>query len=327
MNSRQVKSLAVVLFALLAIFFSITLSERESDSIGTNLLFPDLRAQINDIDRLSITKSDSSMTVTNASGAWVLVERDNYPADTGKLRQLLLALADAKALERKTSNPEMYQRLGVEDISDSSSGTEIQIAGSDVEASLIVGKLAQRKYRYARIPGQPESWLINQNPTLPSDAAGWLLPDIVDVDTSRIQSVEVKHADGEEIRIEKEDSESANFVAPDIPSGRELRYPSIANSMAGVLSGLTLADVAKARPAERRDDPVTTLFTTFDGLELTVDSYVLDENTWISVSASGTESDEAAAINARVDGWEYQVANHKGDQFRRRWSDILKTEE
>ena len=55
-------------------------------------------------------------TQTVDKETWTVAERDNYPADTGRLRKLLLELAEARLLEEKTSNPELYDRLKVEDI-------------------------------------------------------------------------------------------------------------------------------------------------------------------------------------------------------------------
>jgi len=329
MNTRQTKLVAIVLIVLLATLFSITLSKKQGDTSAGGLLFPDLRAQINDITEVSVIKAGESLTVTNDSGQWVLVERENYPVDTGKLRQLLLTLANATKLEQKTSNPEMYERLGVEDTAANSTGSEIRINGPDSETSLILGNLAQRKYRYARIPGQTESWLIDQNPNLPGGIGGWLLPEILDIDASRVQSVTITHSDGETIYMEKEDSEASSFDVPAIPTGRELTYAGIVNSIAGVLSKLTLQDVAKPAEAEADGGSARTVFKTFDGLEITIDSSRRDDVTWISVSANQGEmdSEEASKINKRLGGWEYLVQNHEGDQLRRRWDDILKAEE
>lgn len=326
MNTRQIKALVVVLVVLLAGLFATTLSNNEGDDSAAGLLFPDLKADINDISQVSISKAGALVTLKKDAGQWVLAEYKNYPADTGKLRKLLLALADAKKLEEKTSNAEMYERLGVEDGSADSHGTEIRISGADSTRSIIIGNLAQRKYRYARIPGEAKSWLIDQNPTMPGDLTGWLLPEIIDIDSSTVRSVTITHSDGETIRIDKEDAAVTDYTVSDIPDGRELSYPSIVDGMAGVLSGMNLQDVAEASDSETNDSAATTVFTTFDGLTITVRSSVRDDNTWIAVSAeqSDPESGTATKINERVSGWTYQIQSYKANQLRRRWDDILK---
>lgn len=335
MNTGQIRALGIAVVFLLAGLVAVTFSNRQSEPVAGALLFPDLKSRINDVSQVSISKAGESLTIRNESGKWVLAERQNYPADTGKLRQLLLALADASRLEQKTSNPDMYARLGVEDPGAESKGQEIRITGPETETALIVGNLAQRKYRYVRIPGQAESWLIDQNPNIPADAGGWLLQPILDIDASRVRSVTITHGDKETIKIEKADSKASNFDVADIPAGRELSYPSIANGIAGVLSKLNLQDVAPAAEADTGVSPARTIFTTFDGLEVTVDSSLRGDNTWITVSAdqleaadkADSESDEASKINARLGGWRYQIQGYKGDQLRRRWQDLLKAKD
>ena len=323
MNTRQTRTLAIILVVLLAGLFATTLSNNSSDTSAGGLLLPDLKAEINGLTEVSVSKARESVTLKSAAGQWVLAEYKNYPVDTGKLRQLLLSLADARKLEEKTSKAEMYGRLGVEDTSAGSQGAEIRLSGPDSVRTIIIGNLAQREYRYARISGEEKSWLIDQNPTLPDDLTGWMLQEILDIDASLIQSVTITHSDGETIRIHKEDAAVTDYSVSDIPDGRELRYPSIVDGMAGVLSGLNLEGVAEA--TEQSDSAATTVFTTFDGLKITIKSSMRDENTWITVSAN--QSDAATKINDRVDGWTYQIQSYKADQLRRRWDDILKTEE
>lgn len=351
MMMRQTKMLAIVVIVLLAGILALMLPDRRGEDADAGSLLPDLKADINRISQVSVSKAAESLTLSNETGKWVLVERQNYPADTGKLRQLLLALADATKLERKTSNPEMYERLGVEDSGADSESTEIRISGPGLEFALILGDTAQSRYRYARIPGQAESWLIDQNPVLPGSAGGWLLQEILDIDSSRVRSVTITHGGAETIRIEKKDKDAAGFEVPDIPDGRELSYPGVVNGIAGVLSKLNLQDVAVSSASGAGD--AKTVFTTFDGLEVSVDSWLRDENTWITVGArqlpiapppepddQGSSEqqpetgdpavpgpDEAEIINRRVHGWEYQVQSYKGDQLRRRWDDILNTAE
>ena len=329
MNTRQTKTLAIVLAVLLAGLFATTLSNNHRDTSAGSMLFPELKSKINDVSQLTVSKAGESVTMNNSAGRWALVEKQDYPVDTGKLRWLMLSLADARKIEEKTSNAELYERLAVEDTAPDSQGTEIRFGGADSQRSIIIGNIAQTKYRYARIPGDAESWLIDQNPTLPGDASGWLLAEILNIDSTKVQSVTITHGDGETISIDKEDAAVTDFTVTVIPEGRELSYPSVVDGMAGVVSGLNLVDVAAAIDRQGDDSAATAVFTTFEGLQLTIESSRHDENTWITVRADHTDanSDEAREIEDRVSGWEYQIQSYKADQLRRRWDDILKAEE
>ena len=88
------------------------------------LLLPDLKGQLNDIRRVVITGPGNEVIATLERGAelWTVAERNNYPADVGSIRKNLLALAEARIVEEKTSSPEFYERLGVQDLADEGAG-------------------------------------------------------------------------------------------------------------------------------------------------------------------------------------------------------------
>jgi hypothetical protein len=56
-----------------------------------------------------------------------------------------------------------------------------------------------------------QSWLIDKNPELPPNAAGWLASDLLDIDTARIRSVSIRHEDGETLRLEKASAEDTSY--------------------------------------------------------------------------------------------------------------------
>src|SRR5690606_39094065 len=125
---------------------------------------------------------------------WTVSERNDYPADEAKLRKLLLSVAEAKVVEEKTSNPESYSTLGVEDISKSDAGgMQLEIEGTKAPVKLIVGKHASgASSHYVRRADEPKSWLINKSLDTSSSADQWLRKSILDVSADRVQSAEVK---------------------------------------------------------------------------------------------------------------------------------------
>ena len=311
MNTRNVKILAVVVVALFVAMFILNSGERNDSAAGSELLFPELKSRLNDLDSVTITDADGTITLRRESdgGRWISPAHAGYPADTADLRELLLALAEARKFEQKTSDPELYDRLGVADPrDDGGDGVLVSADGENVAVSLILGSTAQSEFRYARIPEEEQSWLIDKNPVIPDDSGGWLLSDIVDIDSSRIRSASIRHADGEIISIRKEDEDAVDFEVADIPEGRELRYPSVANSIAGVLSNLTLEDVRKDDTVGK--EPLATVeFSTFDGLDTSVTVHTVtvpseaegeeaetepDEEHWITISATASPVPETA---------------------------------
>ena len=329
MTRKTVQILAAIIVAL--VLFLLVL-ERGGDDIATDrgVLLPGLKAQANDARRISITRPDGeeSVIIDREDAGWVVTERNGYHADVNKLGLLISALADAVSVEEKTSNPANYARLGVDDPGEGGSGVLVSIDGPNLTHAVILGKAAQREFRYARVPGEATSYLIDQNPAIPESAGGWLIAEILDIPSSRIRKVSIVHNDGETIVIEKTDQAQTDYAVVDVPEGRELNYATVGNSIAGALAGLELDDVR-----QRVDAPVSTSvdFDTWDGIKLSVAIIDDDETAWLTFAATSTSVDEeetteneAATINKRLADWQYQIAEYKKNLLIRRWDDLLK---
>jgi hypothetical protein len=324
MSGRTIRILAV---AVVVLFAAVWLVSRKPDSGPAEdaLLFPGLEARLDEITAVTVTGSEGEVRIQREGDRWIVPAKDGYRADMAKLRGLLLALAEARKVEQKTANPELYERIGVQDPKEEDAdGVLVGSEGlGDADFAVILGNSAQRDYRYVRIADEATSWLIDRNPEVPDDATGWLVSDLTDVPASRVQSVEIRHEDGETIRIRKESEDDTNFTVDDIPEGRELSYASVANSIAAALDNLSLDDVRKAGSgtdgaataasagdgtADDEDDApggasaaptkATTVFRTFDGLEITVDSTGTEDETWIQLRAAALPPAEDAAADA-----------------------------
>ena len=352
MSSRSIIGLAILLAALAGIYF-IGESRQAARKPGDGELFlPGLKDTAGALEEIKITKSGNSSvaTIARSGDAWLVRERDDYPADTTKLGNVVQALADARRVEQKTAKPELYGRLGVDSVeNESATGVEIQFAGTDFRHTVILGDEAQGNYRYARVADAESSWLIDRNPDISTETGDWLEDDLVDIAADRVSSITIKHPDGEIIRLRKEDTGSTDFLVDNIPEGRELRYPSIGNGVGSALAALKLTDARKARESETPTESVVTTHQTVDGLAIATSAVSDGDDTWLSFVASvspGAGSDEtgpdsstgaddqhegasadpekeAEEINTKLSGWQYRVASHKADNLTRRWDDLL----
>lgn len=315
MSTRILRALAVAVVVLFAAVWLLN-RQRSVETTTEELLFPGLKERLDDVTEVRIAAADTDVRVVREGDHWVVPAKGGYRADTAALRELLLAIAEARKIEQKTSNSELYDRLGVQDPrEEGGKGVLVESEGlDDADFSLILGDAVQREYRYVRIADEATSWLVDRNPEAPDDASEWLSSDVADIASSRVRSITIAHEDGETIRIRKASEDDTNFTVENIPEGRELSYPSVANSIAAALDNLTLEDVRAAtagatgdRAAEETGaKPVTTVFTTFDGLELTVQSTSENDETWVGLRAEalpqpgtgegdGTEGADGAA--------------------------------
>ena len=348
MSQRTVAILAAALAVLLAL---VIFGQRTTAPVGMgSALVPDLEAALGDLERVTVAKANGETVATleKRPDNWVVADKNGYVANAAKLRQALTALAEAKIVEQKTANPELYGRLGVEDVTAAdAAGVSVALTAQGRELpTIILGNAEGSKYRYARRAGEAQSYLIDRNPDVPRAAAQWIDSVIVDVRGERVREVTITHADGEVVHISKASSELANFDVAGIPKGRELSYPGVANVIGNALRELNLEDVeTAAAPAEQ---PTIVEFRTFDGLIVRVTGSKRGDEDWISLEAS-VDSAQAAAppaapaegaaastppaadpnaeaqrINAKVGGWRYKIAGFQYDQMTRRMAELLK---
>ncbi|MEO0998564.1 MAG: DUF4340 domain-containing protein, partial [Pseudomonadota bacterium] len=346
MTPRTLQLLGAVTAVLIVALIALEFGGRDDSGGAGDLLLPGFEAVANDVNEVRVTRADDE-TVTlrrNDGGGWTVAERDDYAADVGELRQLIVALAEATVVEEKTSNPDLYERLGVGDPDAGGKGTVLTLSGPDAEHTVILGDVAQSTHRYARVADQATSYLINTNPSVPASAADWLSGDLIDIGSDEIRRVEIAHADGETLVIEKTEQAQTDFDLVDVPQGRELSYPTVGNGVAGALDSLELDDV---RSATETAPQTTTTFRTWDGLTVTAAIVADEDEHWVRLSASADDDVEAAAdtgengdaptaadeagpkpadtaarLNERTAGWEYRLPEFKTNTLQRRWDDM-----
>lgn len=295
MNSRKLIVLLAALVVLVALAVAVSVSQRPGTGSG-QLLLPDLKARLNDIDKVAVRTAGNKTIATLArqKDGWVLTERNGYPADVGKIRKDLIALAEAKIVEEKTSNPELYSRLKVEDIAkDSAGGVQLDMGAGDKVTSVIIGNtgVGGGERAYARRVGESTSWLVTGNFEVPREAAEWLDRGLTSIAPKRVHAVTITHPDGPAVRLDKGSPDTADFAVLDVPAGRALAFPQVGNAIGAGLADLTLEGVEPAAGFAPGDaKPVVARFETFDGLVVEVSTYKLPAGLRIRFNASADQA-------------------------------------
>jgi hypothetical protein len=291
MTSRRLLILAIA--AIVAIGAGVWLAGREGStgsSAGTGALYPQLKEQLNSVSAVNMYKAGDARVVSlkKQGDEWTVSERDNYPADASKVRKLLVAIADAKVYEQKTSNPSSYATLGVEDTKDkNATSLRIELVGAPKPVNLIVGKQGAGAHsNYVRRASEPQSWLVNASIDTSSTPEAWLRKDIIDVGADRMQSATVQTKDAKPYTAAKATRADANFNVDGLPKGKSLSAPTAANSVASALASLSLSDVRAASAFQSKPPAAHATFKTFDGLVVDVDGWVQDNKHYVALRPS-----------------------------------------
>ena len=299
MTPRTVTVLAAALVVLGAVAL-IAQYDPQPPAPGGGLLLPDLGEDLDQVTRLSIVGAGSvpvATLVRGEGGSWSVAEKDGYPADTEKVRQTLISLAEARIVEPKTANPDFYDRLGVEGVEDESAGgVAVTLTGAEMPVNVIVGDTEGTSQVYIREANQAQSFLVDRNPDVGNETTDWLATEILAIPGTRMARVTVTHPDGEVVAVSKADPDQSNFDLEEMPPGRELQYASVANVMGNVLSSLNLQDV---EPRTETVEPVTvTEFVTFDGLAITAESVEFEDEPWVAFRAEFRVPAEESELEA-----------------------------
>ncbi|MEK6701942.1 MAG: DUF4340 domain-containing protein [Planctomycetota bacterium] len=285
----------------------------------------------------SIEMKDSTRTLTfrraDAKSPWTLGDKHNYPALADRVNTVLGTVANLRIAQEKTSKPERYAMIGVDEPDKpGSTGKLITLkdAGGGVVASIIVGNSAEagapdpvsrnRSAFYARKAGDAQSYLVFGSLTPETDAMQWIERTVLQLDRSRIRSVTVtRHEDpaaddaakAGTFELFRESEKDVNFALRGLPPGRELKEPAVVDAPVSVVGYVLIDDVrplaevdfAKSDPAgpvlpDAAATPfsrATVRYSTFDGLVVTAKVTRKDAKYWVTFDAAFDEKEVVPA--------------------------------
>lgn len=328
MTGRRVGALLVA--ALVVIALGLWLSSRKIQDTQSGAGAPvikGLKAQINDVSEIRISRGDGSKaTLRKEPATWVVAERE-YPADSGKVRKLLLDLSELAVVEAKTSDPEKYAQLGVEDVTTpTAGGTRLELVTPEKVHGVIIGRTSGMKSAYVRATDARQSMLATPQVMADADPQRWLDTAMVDVPEARIREVEVTPTNGPAYKISRETKEQTDFTVTGVPKGRELSSPGAPSVVTRELAGLMLTDIRKADTAAAATASPKAVFRTFDGLEIQLQGRADGDRRYVSLTAQSTANetkDEATKLAARVKDWEFEIPNYKYDGIFKPLEELL----
>src|SRR5450432_1208123 len=109
MNARRF--ITVLAAAIVVIGAALIVSHlRGTSEPEGGLLLPQLSAQLGTVTSVTIRKGAAlpAVMLHKQADRWAVAQRADYPADIAKLRKLLQAVASARIVEEKTSDPANY---------------------------------------------------------------------------------------------------------------------------------------------------------------------------------------------------------------------------
>ena len=303
-------------------------------------VFPGLLERVNDVARITIENADGKITLENGTQGWTMKDREGYPARTVKIKRSVLGLAQLQLSEAKTRRPEKYAKLELQDISApgtnkgaKSKRVKLFDGAGKVGADLLVGKrrgaLAGTPGGglYVRTPGDQQTWLAAGDADFSGSPENWLERKIVNIKGARVQTVVIRHPDGETVKLSKAAEETKDFTLEALPEGKKVILQFALDAIGKALADLQLDDVKKDNGGFDDDTAagkVTAIeYLTFDGLFVQVRVVKRDGAHWLRLEATGEAAEE---ITARTKGWVYKVSDYTASTLTKRLADLIEDE-
>lgn len=268
--------------------------------VAGEAFLPDLINKVNDVAEVSVKKGDKVATFKRTAEGWEVTDKGGYPAKIEKVKEVLLGLAQLRKVEPKTSKPENYAKIGVEDpipgkpdehaghsdAAPTSSATLVTLKDDKGQTitSVIVGnsKWDGKPGVYIRKAGEAQSWLADGQLTIPGEFTGWVEPQALNIPRDRIKSAETRHPDGTKTLVTREKKEDQNFTVHDVPAGSELMGSNAGDAVGAALAYVTFEDVRPVAQVNFEGIKTEAIgkpgpsseFLTFDGIKILVQTAI-----------------------------------------------------
>jgi len=348
-NTKSLSVLVVV--TIVVVIAAVSLTQTKVTPLKKGKLFPQLATTIDQVKTVNVQTNTETITmIRDESWNWQMQEKHNYPVETDKVNNLLLAMTELTILETKTSNSELYSKVGVDDVSakDSQSILLTLKTDSDTLASLIIGNSqaakidSTRNEIYVRKPDDKQVWLALGKLSVEKQLTDWLERQIIDINNDKIRRVAIN----ENILIFKDTPDDEEFQLADLPTNGTVKMPYVLKNIATTLSNLEFDDVIEIGKLELQPE-TTAVFTTFDGLEVTMQVAKQNDKNYAMFAAKfnseavlpiendskeedDSKSDEKPdvhqkikSLNTKFSGWVYELSEYKVDDLAKKREELI----
>ena len=303
----------------------------QSDTIsltaGTEPAFPKLEKAVNDVAKIEIKNAKGAFSITRDGKNWGMDQKEGYSVEFEKVKSAIVNLSQFKLIEKKTSDPERYERLEVDTPSSAEAKGRVVTLKNDkghALASAVIGKLNPNLFgsggagTYIRRSDEKETWLARGQVELGGEPNDWMSRQIVNYGQEKVKRATIIHPDGTQFTISKAAEKDKNFILENIPSGRKMKNPDEANPLGGVMWRMMFDDVQKADKQKWPAKPWVAYYTTWEGFTVKIETAKFGEEYWGRFSAAIDDSVTNVAkrnsavqtvreINGRTAGWTYML--------------------
>ena len=328
------KKLLLILLGLCGLLFAVLLLNEDKNHYVTDdadqIFLPELKQRLTEVAKIQIDSLGESVVLESQNNSWVVASKQNYPADTNSIRQLIYGMADLTIVEVKTADESLLSKIGLTQDSDDSVRVRIMDVDGNTISDILFGKSqpalsSQGQDWFVRQFDDAQSWLLNGQLLLNRNAYQWLSKAILSMDTDDIQEVVLNTNHIDSLVIRKTD-ESQAFELVGEKDSEEIEAYKL-DEIVEAASSIQLDDVRLKSADQNNSSEATIQLKTKNGLN--VEITVTDtEQGWINLIAQTEMTDQGVteqsqALNKNWSEWEFQIPKYKLDTLLQKKQDLI----
>jgi hypothetical protein len=297
-----------------------------------------------DIGSIVLGTGDSAVTLKREEGRFVVVNKDNYPADPREINNLLTKCLEIRTSQFITDNPANHEDLGVTE-EKARSVVKFLKPDSSVLTGVIIGKDRELgEGSYVRLASSNKVYIAPSVPSFGRRAMDYIQQELISAKREDIQSVVVSSPGGEYSLKAGEDGKTV--VLENMPAGKRLKS-SDSETVFSALTNLRFDDVKK-NPGNLSFDRQF-VCRLKDSTVYTVKLAQKDSKSYVTCQAEFTDTtpivmkenevqseeqlkkneakllarDKAKDFTINHQGWVYEIADWKAKYLTKQLSDLL----
>ncbi len=240
MSNRQLSMLGLLaaVFLGLAIAQSRFSSAHRPSAVGTVKLVQGLAT--GQISSIELGQGENLVSLKKDSGGFVVASRDNYPAQTQTINELLISCLDIEVIEKVTSNPDNHAEL---EVTEETASSVVKFFDKDGKliTGVLVGKATDQGGAYVRLVNSDDVHVAKQSLWLRTATTDYIDNKLTAVAKDDVEKVTVKS--GAETYTVLMDGAGKAYLTK-IPAGKKQKETEV-DQIAAALSSINFSDVQK----------------------------------------------------------------------------------
>lgn len=320
----------------------------QKESVGDTYLVQGLAPS--DISRIELIRGEQKVTLLRQANGFAVVDKDNYPASTSRINDLLISCMDIKIDERISSDPANHAALEVTQEKAKSIVRFLDSQGELITGIVIGKRTEQGRGSYVRLLSADDVYVAEDTPRLRTSPLDYIDKSLIKVNRDEIARVTVTTPE-DTYTLLPADANGVDVVLENMPEGRELDE-SNARQVFTALSQLSFSDVERPGGAGAEYNLTNTYVCELENSTVyTLQVGKKDNTNYVRCSAdfldksavrvSGDESQEQLEKNEakllardaaedfanKHKGWVYEIASYKAENLTRPLAELLEEPE